>query len=150
MLSLLFALYMDGEPTPAERTAIFTAAGFHQRGGKWSSACENPASEAYDAGKIESFDDLNGDGRHEAIVTEGGAFCYGAAGTGFTLLTSSASGKWTALYSSSGMASVLNSRANGWPEIEVGGPGFCFAVLRWTGKAYAIHHHAYEGQACKR
>lgn len=149
MLSLLLALSIDREPTPAERTAIFTAAGFHQRGAKWSSDCENPASEAYVAGAIEGFSDINGDGRPEAIVTESGAFCYGAAGFGFTLLTSSASGEWTRLYASPGLATVMATSATGWPDIEIGGPGFCFPILRWTGTAYAIHHHAYEGKACK-
>ncbi|MEO7634394.1 MAG: hypothetical protein ABIS38_01960 [Sphingomicrobium sp.] len=136
------------EPTPAERNAIFAAAGFKQHGGEWH-ACGDPGTASYQAGKIEHFGDINGDGRAEAIVTEGSTFCFGNTGTGFALLSHSSTGKWVKLHDSEGVATILNTRANGWPEIEVGGPGFCFAVLRWTGKEYAIHHHAYEGKACK-
>ena len=47
-----------------------------------------------------------------------------------------------------GVATFLKTKANGWPELEVGGPGFCFPVLRWTGQAFATHRHAYDGKRC--
>ena len=34
------------------------------------------------------------------------------------------------------------------PELEVGGPGFCFPVLRWNGRAFAPSRHAYDGKPC--
>ena len=38
-----------------------------------------------------------------------------------------------------GMPVVLPARKAGWPDIEVGGPGFGkFPVYRWNGKAYAL------------
>jgi hypothetical protein len=37
----------------------------------------------------------------------------------------------------------------GWPDIEMGGPGFCFPVWRWNGKAYALNRFEYEGKRCK-
>ena len=37
----------------------------------------------------------------------------------------------------------------GWPDIEMGGPGFCFPVWRWNGKAYALNRFEYEGKPCK-
>ena len=38
---------------------------------------------------------------------------------------------------------------DGWPDISVGGPGFCFPVERWNGSEYVLHRHEYEGKACK-
>jgi hypothetical protein len=37
----------------------------------------------------------------------------------------------------------------GWPDIQLGGPGFCFAVMRWNGKGYALNRFEYEGKRCK-
>jgi hypothetical protein len=39
---------------------------------------------------------------------------------------------------------------DGWPDLEVGGPGFCFPVQRWNGRAYAQHRMEYEGKPCRR
>lgn len=148
MVSLAILLALAAQPTADEQTAIFAAAGFHRQDGHWQSECDDPGTPSYEAGKIEQFTDLNGDGLAEAVVTEGGAYCYGNTGTGFTLLTSSPTGKWRKLYQSEGVATVLETRANGWPEIEVGGPGFCFPVLRWSGEAYTIQRHSYQGKLC--
>jgi hypothetical protein len=38
---------------------------------------------------------------------------------------------------------------DGWPDISVGGPGFCFPVQRWNGKAYELNRCEYEGKRCK-
>ena len=35
-------------------------------------------------------------------------------------------------------------------DLEIGGPGFCFPVLRWTGKTFAVHRQHYEGKPCRR
>ena len=148
MLALLVTMAVAAEEPASERAAIFRAAGFHQRGGRWESDCGDPGTASYEPGKIEQFGDLNGDGRPEAVVTEGSGFCYGNTGTAFTLVTRSAAGKWLKLHHSPGVATFLPSRANGWPELEVGGPGFCFPVLRWTGTAFAPHRHAYAGKRC--
>ncbi len=145
-MAILVAL--AAQPTVADETAIFAAAGFHRQDGHWQSDCDDPGTASYEAGKIEQFADLNGDALPEAVVTEGGAYCYGNTGIGFTLLTRSAAGKWLQLYHSEGVATVLETRANGWPEIEIGGPGFCFPVLRWDGAAYTVHRHAYRGRHC--
>ena len=34
--------------------------------------------------------------------------------------------------------------AGGWPDIVLGGPGFCFPVVRFNGKAYANHRQKEE------
>ena len=133
-----------------DQSAAFRAAGFTQRGGNWRSDCDDPGTPSYEPGAITQVGDLNGDGLPEALVTEGGTYCYGNTGSGFTLVSRQADGRWTALYQSQGLPNLLDSRVNGWPEIEVGGPGFCFPVLQWDGKAYAIGRQAYQGRPCRR
>ena len=49
-----------------------------------------------------------------------------------------------------GMPEFLATKVNGWPELEVGGPGFCFSVVRWNGKAYVNNRLEYEGKRCSR
>ncbi len=134
----------------ADRDAAFRAAGFTQKGDQWRSACEDPGTPSYTPGAIETVRDLNGDGRPEAVVTEGGTYCYGHAGTGFTLVSKQADGTWKAMYAAQGMPSFLATKgAGGWPDLEVGGPGFCFPVLRWDGREYRLQRHEYEGKPCR-
>ena len=37
----------------------------------------------------------------------------------------------------------------GWPDLSLGGPGFCFAVMRWNGRAYVFNRNEYEGKRCR-
>ena len=136
----------------ADRVQIFQAAGFHLSGGRWKSddQCDDGASPSYSAGAIKPLGDLNRDGRPEVLVTEGGTVCYGNTGEGYTLLTRSAAGRWSVISRNTGIPTFLKTRANGWPDLEVGRPGFCFPVLRWTGKAYANHRQQYQGKPCRR
>ena len=146
---LLAAMVAASIPA-AEQAAIFKAAGFSQAAGKWHTDCDQPDSGTYEPGAIETYRDLNGDGRPEALVTEGGTFCYGNTGTGFRLLTKAANGSWTVLHQSEGMAEFLNARGvNQMPDMSIGGPGFCFPVLRWNGKTYERIRFEYEGKPCK-
>lgn len=131
----------------AERTAIFKAAGAAQRGGKWIICTDDPAPEG---ANIDEVRDLNGDGRREAVVSEGGTFCYGFTGTGFQLLSKQADGSWRRITGDIGMPEFLKTKGvGGWPDISIGGPGFCFPVQRWNGKEYVVNRHEYEGKACK-
>jgi hypothetical protein len=51
---------------------------------------------------------------------------------------------------SQGMAEFLKTKgAEGWPDISVGGPGFCFPVMRWNGKAYVVNRNEYAGKRCR-
>jgi len=34
------------------------------------------------------------------------------------------------------------------PDMSIGGPGFCFLVVRWNGKAYVKNRFEYEGKRC--
>ncbi|HEX6733166.1 MAG TPA: hypothetical protein VF096_00020 [Azonexus sp.] len=149
---LLCCAVADAAPpgglAPAEQAAAFAAAGFKQQGQRWR-ACDDPTA-SYVPGAIESVRDLNGDGRPEALITEGGSFCYGHVGTGYSLVSRQADGRWKLLTRGTGIVSVLETRgAGGWPDLEIGGPGFCFPVVRWDGRKYALHRHQYEGKPCR-
>ncbi len=132
---------------PAERAAIFKAAGAKLVRGKWLICAEDPQAQG---ATIDEVRDLNGDGRPEAIVSEGGSFCYGAAGMGFMLLSKQGNGGWLKITSDAGIPEFLSTKGvGGWPDISVGGPGFCFPVQRWNGKAYVLNRFAYQGRTCR-
>ncbi|MEO8175347.1 MAG: hypothetical protein ABI626_01650 [Sphingomicrobium sp.] len=147
---LLAMLAAAAAPAPAEQAAIFNAAGFTRHGSAWKSGnCDGMESESYEPGKIDTYRDLNGDGRPDAVVTEGGAICYGNTGTHFWLLSKAAGGSWTVMMSDTGVPGFLAVKgAGGWPDVELGGPGFCFPVYRWNGRAYAVNRSQYEGKRC--
>jgi hypothetical protein len=130
----------------ADRVAIFKAAGAVQREGRWVICADDPATSG---AVIEQVRDLNGDGRPEAVVVEDGSFCHGAAGTGYTLLGRQPDASWKVIDFNSGVPEFLDTVGEGgWPDISVGGPGFCFPVLRWNGSAYVPDRHEYEGRRC--
>ena len=133
----------------SDRAAAFEAAGFKQVAGQWR-ACEAPEDSRYTAGEIEQIVDLNGDGRPEAIITEGSTFCYGGDEVGFSLVSKQADSSWKLMAGSPGVATILETKgAEGWADIELGGQGFCFPVLRWDGTEYAVDRFQYEGKACR-
>jgi hypothetical protein len=136
------------ELSPADEAAAFKAAGFTLKGKQWRACDDNSAS--YTPGAIEQVRDLNGDGRPDALVTEGSTDCYGNTGVGYSLVSQQANGTWKLMTKGIGMVSFLTTKGvGGWPDIEVGGPGFCFPVLRWNGKEYVLHGHQYEGKPCQ-
>jgi hypothetical protein len=149
MLALLIAAAVS-VPAP-DQAAIFKAAGFSRKGGAWKSGnCTGMESDSYEPGIIDNYRDLNGDGRPEAVVTEGGAICYGNTGTHFWLLSKQADGSWKRIHDETAAPDFLAAKgAAGWPDIQLGGPGFCFPVWRWNGKAYALNRFEYEGKRCK-
>lgn len=131
----------------ADQTAVLKAAGAIQRKGVWVICVDEPSG---GGASIELVRDLNGDGRPEAVVTEGGMYCHGHSGTGYTLLSKQAGGKWRVMSSNNGIPEFLKTRGvGGWPDISIGGPGFCFPVQRWNGKTYALNRFEYEGKRCK-
>lgn len=135
--------------SPTDEAAAFTAAGFKHKGKLWQN-CDDPTP-TYTAGAIEQVRDVNGDGRLEAVLTEGGTFCYGHTGVGYSLVSKQADGRWKLITSGTGIVNFLNTKgAGGWFDIEIGGPGFCFPVLRWNGREYVVQRHQYEGKRCIR
>ena len=139
------------EPMPADFSAAFVAAGFTQKNGVWQGCDpEFPSTAAVQNG---DYRDLNQDGVNELIITDGGDGCYGMTGQGFFIMTRN-NGVWTKFYNSPGIPEFLPTAVKtpgGWPDIEVGGPGFCFPVMRWNGADYVQYrNHEYDKGACKR
>jgi hypothetical protein len=145
--TLIIAAIMMAAPTTAETDAMFATAGGIKRGKAWS-LCRDDANAKL---RIDLIRDLNGDGIKDVIVVEDSAICYGAARTSFVLLAGQPKGKWRKMFGSTGVAEVLDQRrgANNWPDISVGGPGFCFPVLRWNGRTYANNRREYLGKPCR-
>jgi len=133
---------------PADDAAAFAAAGFKLAGGEWH-GCDDPGSASYIPGQIEQVADLNGDGQPEVVITEGSTFCFGMTGMGYSLVSRNAAGQWKLLSDGPGIVRFLDTKGAGnWPDMEVGGPGFCFPVLRWNGTAYVLNRQEYEGKPC--
>lgn len=125
----------------ADTAAAFKAAGYTLKGKKWVGCTE---------GTISEVRDINGDGLPDAIISEGGTECHGMTGQGYRLVSKQAGGTWKLMSGGTGIPLFLAARSKGWPDLEIGGPGFCFPVLRWNGQTYALHRHEYEGKRCKR
>jgi hypothetical protein len=135
--------------SPADQTAAFKAAGFQLKGRQWR-ACDDPGSAGYSPGTIETVQDLNGDGRPEAVITEGSIACYGGDGMGYTIVGKQADGSWKPITEGAGIVTILDTKGvDGWRDIEIGGQGFCFPVERWNGRAYVVQRHQYEGKICR-
>lgn len=133
-----------------ERDATFRAAGFAKRGNGWTN-CDGNGEGRLDDAWVDggAIRDLNGDGSAEVVIVDSGIACHGMTGQGYIILTSTPRG-WKMIHSNSGIPSFLAAKGvGGWQDIEVGGPGSCFPVLRWGGKEYALLRHQYEGKACK-
>jgi hypothetical protein len=129
--------------------AIMQAAGFTRTARGWEK-CEDPGSIAYAPGEVGERGDFNGDGRPDAIVNEGSTACAGMTGNIYTLVSQQADGGWKIIDERIGLASFLATKgADGWPDIEVGAPGFCFAVLRFDGDSYELNRSEYEGKPCQ-
>lgn len=123
-------------PSAEERAAIFKAAGFKAKGDAWIRCEEDPPTASYSPGRIE-LADLNGDGNPEAWVYESSVFCYGNTAESFVLLTK-AGDSWRKLADEVGVPMPLATKRQGWPDVQVGGPGSeKLPVLRWNGKSYA-------------
>jgi len=132
-----------------DEAAAFKAAGYTLKGKRWQ-ACDDPTP-GYSPGAIQEVRDVNGDGHPEAVITEGGTFCYGNTGAGYSLVSKQANGSWKLITNGTGMLNFLSTKGTaGWPDIEIGGPGFCFPVERWNGQKYVLQRHEYEGKPCRR
>lgn len=116
------------ELSEADRAAVFKAACAARKQDIWVICADDPNPTG---ATIETVRDLNGDGRPEAVVTEGGTYCYGFTGIAFQLLGKQASGRWRVMSRNNGIPEFLKTKGeDGWPDISVGGPGFCFPVHR--------------------
>lgn len=131
-----------------EQPAVFEAAGFRPEADGWH-GCDDPGTASYTSGWVDFVTDINGDGRPDAVVTEASGYCYGAAGRGFYVVSKGAEGGWSLVAQGQGFPLFRETRSeDGWLDMEVGGPGFCFPVLRWDGTQYVQHRFEYEGKPC--
>jgi hypothetical protein len=126
------------EPSKQEREEIFKAAGFKPKGDQQFVHCDEDVTRSYSPGRIEMAD-VNGDGTRDAWVTESSTFCYGNTAEFFVLVTPQAGGGWVNLLEAVGVPTPLSTKSKGWPDIEVGGPGFGeFPVYAFDGKKYVL------------
>lgn len=139
-VSALAALVATSAPaapiqlSTAERAAAFQAAGFRHWPEGWTRCREDP-SPSHMYGTLEVAD-LNGDGVPEAWIVESSTYCYGATEQATVLLTRKPSG-WAVLMDEVGVALELKTKTRGWPDVEVGGPGFGpMPVFRFNGTKY--------------
>lgn len=130
-----------------DQAAAYRAAGFRQVDGQWRSGCDDPGTLSYSPGEIAQSGDFNEDGLPDAVIVEGGTYCYGFVGRGYFLVSKQPDG-WRLMDSRGGFANLLDTRGSGNPDVEVGGPGFCFPVLRWNGSEYVLNRRQYEGKPC--
>lgn len=137
-----------GAITAADRTAALRATGFRPKGQKWVD--ESGECEAFI--EPEGVRDLNGDGRPEIVVTGSGGFCYSNTGQGYWLMQKTPAGTWRVVDQNQGIPTFLSTRGvGGWQDIQVGGPGFCFPIMRYDGKAYVPNRKREEQRgACAR
>ncbi len=139
-------------PAPADFDQAFQAAGMVKKNGHWTGCADDENGSAQiDNG---NYRDINQDGTNDLVITDSGTFCYGNTGQGFVIMTQGPDKRWQRLYSSPGIPTFVKTAVKtpgGWPDLEVGGPGFCFPINRWNGKDYVFNrNHEYEKGACKR
>jgi hypothetical protein len=136
--------------SPGDEAAAFRAAGFTRVGRQWKNCQEGSDSASYSPGSVETVKDIDGDGLLDAVLIEGGAMCYGMTGQSFWVVSKQPAGTWRLITSEVGIATFLpRATKRGWPDLEIGGPGFCFPVHRWNGRSYALNRFQYEGKACR-
>lgn len=146
---LTLALMSMAALSATDERAAFTAAGFKFNGKQWR-ACGDPGSASYQPGFVWIVHDLNRDGPPEAILTEKSAACFGQTGEGYWLVSKQANGSWRLITKGVGNVRVLDTRGVGnWPDLEIGGPGQCFPIHRWNGRAYVLNRRAYNGRPCR-
>lgn len=83
--------------------------------------------------------DLNQDGQPEVFTQVFGTCLGGGAGVQLNLFIKNKTGQWQPQFGFPGMYTILKTQNKGYPDIEIGGPGFCFPIWRWNGQEYAIH-----------
>lgn len=89
----------------------------------------------YDAEAV----DLDGDGQLEVFTLVHGSCMGGMAGAHMNLYIRDAGGRWQPQFGFPGYYKVLKTRRQGFPDIQIDGPGQCSPVWRWNGRAYDLH-----------
>lgn len=122
--------------SPADTAAIYKAAGLALKGKTVVDCAAADPSWPRSHFDIEAID-LSGDGKPEAVLSEGNAACYGRDETAFTIVARNPDGSWRKIGASTGGIMPLKTRHNGWLDIQYGGPGLQKQpVMRFDGKVY--------------
>ena len=135
-----FAETKPNVPTK-EASQIFKAAGFTKTKNGWKANC--------DIGEITTYKDLNGDSLKDAIISDYSSMCYGNTGVGYYIVAQQKNKTWKLIFENMGIPTFMKTKGtDGWPDIENGGSGFCFAVYRWNGQKYEVNRYEYNGKTC--
>lgn len=95
--------------------------------------------------------DLNGDGVEEVFVSWGNTCTSGLAGRSISLFVKDRHGRFVENLGFPGSSEILTSRNEGFPDLMIGGPGFCHGVWQWTGTKYGYKCSIEEEpEACSR
>lgn len=109
-------------------------------------ACNNEPQD-YEATVV----DLNGDGQPEVFTQVQGTCMGGMTGVFLNLYIRDRGGRWRPQFGFPGVYEVLKTGNKGYPDIQIGGPGFCFPVWRWNGSQYAFYKNVpQEKGGCSR
>lgn len=153
-----FPSLAQGKPTPAAHTSTTALAEgarllFQQSNSKLTTAEKNAIfrmlelkvaadkkgfrMDGFDVGAQAYPVDLNKDGVEEVFVIMDGLL-FGNTGQGVALfMKNSARGYEQQEEVAGGIAVILGTRSNGYPELVIAGPGFEFPLYRWNGKSYS-------------
>ena len=120
----------------ADQRAIFDAL-------EYTVSADGTSLEVVDCGPIyaqATETDLNGDGVVEVFVLGGNTCTSGMDGSTITLWIKNADGSYAMnLGFPAGRWTVLETSNMGYPDLAIGGAGFCEAVWRWDGTSYQQH-----------
>lgn len=128
-----------GDLSPAEQGEIYTLLGLTLApDGKTllDPACQQPI------GSEVSFEDLNGDGTQEVFVIYGNGCMSGGTGSSIVLLRKGPDGRFRiGLGFPAAGYTILATKSRGYPDLQIGGMGFCEPIWRWDGKDYQHHRN---------
>ena len=100
---------------------------------QWRACVDSTAT--YTPDSIQMVQDVNGDGMPETVITEGSTYCYGNTGLAYNHVSKQANGRWKFFTNGTGTLFFWATRSKDvWTDIGLGGPGFCFPVMRWNGR----------------
>jgi hypothetical protein len=133
--ALLFAKGAGGL-TESQQAEIFEALGLRVAEDGQSfvdGSCGQPADASV------QIEDWNGDGVNEVLVDFGNTCVSGMAGTSVALFVRDSTSHYRVNLGFPGMIDQkLATKSSGYPDLRIGGPGFCFPIWRWNGKEYAF------------
>ena len=80
--------------------------------------------------------DLAGDGSTQMLLIEFNPVCFGREGQAFSVMVRTADGSWRKAGGASGVAVPVDTRSNGWRDIEYGSAKLPRPLLHWNGHDY--------------